>query len=94
MYYRTWLWGAYDSCKRALSKRLCSAQETYDFKEPTYRRHPIAMSYSTFGIELTVWNTKCTIGHGYGVPTTVAKETYHFTEPTNRSHAIAIQSND
>jgi len=24
-------------CKRALSKRLYSAKETYDFKEPTYR---------------------------------------------------------
>jgi len=27
-------------CKRALSKRLYSAKETYDFKEPTNRSHP------------------------------------------------------
>jgi len=29
------------SCKRALSKRRYSAQETYNFKEPTNRSHPI-----------------------------------------------------
>jgi len=28
-------------CKRALQKRLYSAEETYDFKEPTNRSHPI-----------------------------------------------------
>ena len=28
-------------CKRALQKRLCSAKETYDFKEPTNHSHPI-----------------------------------------------------
>jgi len=28
-------------CKRALSKRLYSAKETYNFKEPTYRSHTI-----------------------------------------------------
>jgi len=28
-------------CKRALSKRLYSAKETYNFKEPTNRSHPI-----------------------------------------------------
>ena len=28
-------------CKRALQKRRYSAKETYDFKEPTNRRHPI-----------------------------------------------------
>jgi len=28
-------------CKRALQKRLYSAKETYDFKEPTNRSHPI-----------------------------------------------------
>ena len=27
-------------CKRALSKRLYSAKETCDFKEPTIRSHP------------------------------------------------------
>jgi len=30
-------------CKRALQKRLHSAQETYNFKEPTNRSHPIAL---------------------------------------------------
>ena len=30
-------------CKRALQKRLYSAKETYDFKEPTNRSHPIAV---------------------------------------------------
>ena len=29
-------------CKRALLKRRYSAKETYDFKEPTNRGHPIA----------------------------------------------------
>ena len=28
-------------CKRALSKRRYSAKETYDFKEPTNRSHPM-----------------------------------------------------
>jgi len=28
-------------CKRALRKRLYSAQETYNLKEPTNRNHPI-----------------------------------------------------
>ena len=29
-------------CKRALKKRRYSAKETYNFKEPTNRSHPIA----------------------------------------------------
>ena len=29
-------------CKRALYQRLCSAKETYNFKEPTYCSHSIA----------------------------------------------------
>ena len=28
-------------CKRAIQKRLYSAKETYNFKEPTKRSHPI-----------------------------------------------------
>ena len=32
-------------CKRALLKRWYSAKETYDFKEPTNRSHPIAEYY-------------------------------------------------
>jgi len=30
-------------CKRALSKRRYSAKETYNFKEPTNRSHPISI---------------------------------------------------
>jgi len=30
-------------CKRALQKRLCSAKETYYFKEPTNRSHPVPL---------------------------------------------------
>ena len=32
-------------CKRALYKRQYSAKETYDFKEPTNRRHTISPKY-------------------------------------------------
>jgi len=37
-------------CKRALKKRQYSAKETYNFKEPTNRSHPITESrlYSNF----------------------------------------------
>jgi len=34
-------------CKRALYKRLCSANETYHFKEPTHRSHPIFIQIVT-----------------------------------------------
>jgi len=34
-------------CKRALQKRQYSAKETYNFKEPTNRSHPIAFSVET-----------------------------------------------
>ena len=34
-------------CKRTLQKRLYSAQETNDFKEPTNRSHPIPHSSGT-----------------------------------------------
>jgi len=30
-------------CKRALQKRLYSAKETYNFKEPTNRSHPMSV---------------------------------------------------
>jgi len=33
-------------CKRALEKRLYSAKETYNFKEPTNRSHPIVVESS------------------------------------------------
>jgi len=35
-------------CKRALQKRLYSAKETYDLKEPTNRSHPINWVASWF----------------------------------------------
>jgi len=31
-------------CKRALQKRLYSAKETYNYKEPTNRSHPIVLA--------------------------------------------------
>ena len=33
-------------CKRALLKRPYSANETYDFKEPSNRSHPIPTAYT------------------------------------------------
>ena len=36
-------------CKRALQKRLYSAKETYNFKEPTNRSHPVRMRHVTKG---------------------------------------------
>jgi len=49
-------------CKRDLKKRLYSAKETYNFKEPTSRSHPVASRHisgkpgftlhlSDFGVE-------------------------------------------
>jgi len=35
-------------CKKALQKRLYSANETYNSKEPTTRSHPLPQSY-TYG---------------------------------------------
>jgi len=39
-------------CKRALKKRQYSAKETYNFKEPTKRSHPICVN------EDAVYNTR------------------------------------
>jgi len=36
-------------CKRALQKRQYSAKETYNFKEPINRSHPMACSLHTWG---------------------------------------------
>jgi len=33
-------------CKRALEKKRFSAKETYNFKEPTNRSHPIAAKWA------------------------------------------------
>ena len=35
------------SCQRALEKRGYSAKETYDYKEPTNRSHPIVDVFNT-----------------------------------------------
>jgi len=35
-------------CKRALENRRYSAKETYDYKEPTKRSHPITILYRQF----------------------------------------------
>ena len=40
-------------CKRALQKRQYSAKETYNFKEPTNRSHPILNLLVQFTTELT-----------------------------------------
>jgi len=40
-------------CKRALQKRLYSAKETYNFKEPANRSHPTPKSKS---LRLNTWN--------------------------------------
>jgi len=44
-------------CKRALQKRLCSAKETWDFKEPTNRSHPILILRhgSTYKFETRIY---------------------------------------
>jgi len=47
-------------CKRALSKNLYSAKETYDFQEPTNRSHPISKcdvrsSWKRFSGFIYVW---------------------------------------
>ena len=40
-------------CKRALQKRLCSAKETYNLKEPTNRSYPISVcTHGVSGMEL------------------------------------------
>ena len=39
-------------CKRALLKRLCSTKETYNFKEPTNRSHPIGIPVQLCSIDI------------------------------------------
>jgi len=39
-------------CKRALQKRLYSAQETYDLKEPTNLSHPIDLGFTKLFVNL------------------------------------------
>jgi len=64
-----WVWGATISrllkiiglfCKGALWKRLCSAKETWTFKESTNRSHPIPGIFSAiyFSDWMIFWPTK------------------------------------
>jgi len=39
-------------CKRALQKRLYSAKESYNFKEPTIGSHPIASPQLRTGVQV------------------------------------------
>jgi len=53
-------------CKRALQKRLYSAKETYDFKEPTNRSYPIFGSREFSDLPLPhsyVWQTSSQMWH-------------------------------
>ena len=47
-------------CKRALFKRLYSAKEIYDFKEPTNRSHPVCMAEYRFTCIMYVCTTDST----------------------------------
>ena len=66
-------------CKWALQKRLYSAKETYNFKEPTSRSHPIWKSLQCLFCRIP------SLLQG-----SFAKETYNFKEPPSRSHPIWI----
>jgi len=50
-------------CKRALSKRRDSAKETYNCKEPTNRRHPIAACRSALHAPAHMHPHTCTRTH-------------------------------
>ena len=88
------------------SKRdLCSAysaKETYNFKEPTIRSHPIPQTHAAFsdlsaslaamGWLRLVGSLKLQVSFAkepYKKELYSAKETYNFKEPTNRSNPIA-----
>jgi len=70
-------------CKRALLKRLYSAKENYDFKEPTNRSHPIC--HTTFGLALV-----SRIGKIIGLfcKRALQKKQYSEKDITDRSHPI------
>ena len=64
-------------CKRALWKRLYSAKETYNFKEPTSRSHPISASSMCFWSVVThVWIVE-SISHVWVRFVTPMKESRH-----------------
>jgi len=66
-------------CKRALLKRRYSAKETYHFKEPTHRSHPI-VSWDDASLT-TAQNIVSFIG-------LFCKSDLYFKEPTHHSHPI------
>ena len=74
------------------------AKETYNFKEPTNRSHPIAQThnlYTSYGVA-TVSTTVSRIDKIIGLFCRIlsllegsfAKETFNFIDPTNQSHPI------
>jgi len=50
-------------CKRALQKRLYSAKETYNFKEPTNRSHPICVIKACLCSNIIYESYMCHIMH-------------------------------
>ena len=74
-------------------------KETYNFKEPTNRSHPIRddyLRYSTHKRGVATISRLLKITGLFGrisslLQGSFAKETYHFKEPTNRSHPICVE---
>ena len=60
-------------CKRALSKRRYSAKETYNFKEPTNRRHPIRCP-DAIVVKTATWWRPCMIMYIHTAINQSAKE--------------------
>jgi len=54
----TWPHMYHLKCKRALSKRLYSAKETYHFKQPTNRSHPIPVEWTLWCGTVPITNTR------------------------------------
>jgi len=74
-------------------------KETYNLKEPTNRRHPIAIPMSddtSYGVAtisrlLQIIRLFCRIQSLlWGSFASFATETYHFKEPPNRGHPIPV----
>jgi len=85
-------------CKRALQKSLYSAKETYNFKEPTSRSHPIFICiHKHICIR---WYESHVSRHTYEIiglfckrslqkRPIFSKETYNLKEPTNLMYLVA-----
>jgi len=72
-------------CKRTLQKRLYSAKETYDFRDPTRQSHPIRHTCLTDIHVIGLFCKRALQKRLY-----FAKETYDFKEPTSQSHPIRL----